>query len=371
MKTLGVSTMAKKANKRLVLLDAHAIIHRAYHALPDFSSSKGEATGALYGLSTMLIKIIQELNPDYIAACFDLPKPTHRHEVFEDYKAGRREAEEELVHQLERSRDVFGAFGIPIYDAEGFEADDVLGTIVEQLKKEPIDIIIASGDMDTLQLVDEGRVSVYTLRKGIQDTVLYDEEAVRNRFGFGSDLLPDYKGLRGDPSDNIPGVRGIGEKTATELITTFGTLEDIYAALEKDAEAFEKKGIKPRVIKLLTEGKDEAFFSKMLATIRVDAPVQYELPKHVWRDTIQTDEAFALFDELEFRTLRARVEKLLGLDAEDTTVESEEEDIDEQELNRTTIALWLFALRHHEPDTRRRAAVLARQIIQRGTKSNL
>lgn len=330
-----------KSNKHLVLLDAHAIIHRAYHALPDFSSSKGEPTGALYGLATMLMKIIQELNPDYITACFDLPKPTHRHEVFEEYKAGRRKADDALVQQLERSRDVFEAFGVPIYDAEGFEADDVLGTIVTQLKKKPVRITIASGDMDTLQLVEEGRVFVYTLRKGIQDTVLYDEEAVVARFGFGSDLLPDYKGLRGDPSDNIPGVRGIGEKTATELITTFGTLENVYKELEKGSEVLETKGFKPRVIKLLTEGKDEAFFSKMLATIRHDAPVSYELPNKVWRDAIQEQDVFALFNDLEFRTLHDRLQKLLGTTPEEQ-VHARAEEVDEHELARTTIALWLL-----------------------------
>lgn len=330
-----------KSNKHLVLLDAHAIIHRAYHALPDFSSSKGEPTGALYGLATMLMKIIQELNPDYIAACFDLPKPTHRHEVFEEYKAGRRKADDALVQQLERSRDVFEAFGVPIYDAEGFEADDVLGTIVTQLKKKPVRITIASGDMDTLQLVEEGRVFVYTLRKGIQDTVLYDEEAVVARFGFGSDLLPDYKGLRGDPSDNIPGVRGIGEKIATELITTFGTLENVYKELEKGSEVLETKGFKPRVIKLLTEGKDEAFFSKMLATIRHDAPVSYELPNKVWRDAIQEQDVFALFNDLEFRTLHDRLQKLLGTTPEEQ-VHARTEEVGEHELARTTIALWLL-----------------------------
>ncbi|MBL4644604.1 MAG: hypothetical protein JKX80_01930, partial [Candidatus Pacebacteria bacterium] len=333
-----------KNRKKLVLLDAHAIIHRAYHALPDFSSSKGEPTGALYGLSTMLMKIVQELKPDYIAACFDLPKPTFRHEIFEEYKGGRKETDDELKIQLERSRDVFAAFGVPIYDAEGFEADDVLGTIVEQLKKKPIDIVIASGDMDTLQLVEEGRVSVYTLRKGIADTILYDEAAVQERFGFISDLLPDYKGLRGDPSDNIPGIRGIGEKTGTNLISKFGTLEDMYAQLEKGEEKFkEKSGLTPRLMGLLKDNKDEAFFSKMLATIRRDAPITYEIPKGVWRDTISPDDVFALFTELEFRNLGDRVRTLLGMAAEATYEEEvAEKKIDEDELARAAIALWLL-----------------------------
>tara|TARA_B100000745_G_scaffold300609_1_gene255962 strand:- start:1992 stop:4349 length:2358 start_codon:yes stop_codon:yes gene_type:complete len=334
--------MVKKHSTTLVLLDAHAIIHRAYHALPDFSSSKGEPTGALYGLSTMLMKIIQELNPDYIAACFDLPKPTQRHEMFPDYKGGRKKADLELQQQLERSRDVFNAFGIPLYDSVGFEADDILGTICEQLKQDAVNIIIASGDMDTLQLVEKDRVSVYTLRKGIQDTMIYDEEAVKDRFGFEPSLLTDYKGLRGDPSDNIPGIRGIGEKTATTLIVTFGTIEDIYQQLEEDEQQFLDAGIKPRIITLLREGKDEAYFSKMLATIRRDAPITYTLPEKVWRETIALNEIHTLFSELEFRTLGERVKKLLGAKDEVMQDEVMQEDIDTEDLKRTALALWLL-----------------------------
>lgn len=181
----------------------------------------------------MLIKIINELKPDYIAACYDLPKPTFRHEAYKEYKAGRAKAEEALVAQIIRSRDIFEAFNIPIYEKEGFEADDVLGTITEQLKDEDVEIVIASGDMDTLQLVDNKKVQVYTLRKGLSDTVMYDEQAVKDRFGFVPKLLTDYKGLRGDPSDNIIGISGIGEKTATTLVQEFGTIEHLYEVLKK------------------------------------------------------------------------------------------------------------------------------------------
>src|SRR3989344_3340273 len=208
--------MSKSNKKRLVILDTHAILHRAYHALPDFSSSKGEPTGALYGLISMLVKIINDLRPDYIAAAFDLPGPTFRDVAYEKYKATRPKTEDDLIHQIKRSRDVLGAFGIPLYDAKGFEADDVVGTIVEQVKnKKDLDIIIASGDMDTLQLVEGAHITVFTLKKGLSDTILYDEEKVHERYGFGPHSLPDYKGLRGDPSDNIPGVKGVGEKTAS------------------------------------------------------------------------------------------------------------------------------------------------------------
>lgn len=160
----------KTDKKRLILLDSHAIIHRAYHALPEFMNSHGEPTGAIYGLATMLFKIITDLNPDYIIACFDLPKKTFRHEAYSDYKAGRAKADDALVSQLISSRNFFKACSIPMYECEGFEADDLLGTIVEKLKnkKKEIDIIIASGDMDTLQLIDDECVQVYTLKKGNQ-----------------------------------------------------------------------------------------------------------------------------------------------------------------------------------------------------------
>src|SRR3989338_3295397 len=160
--------------KLLVLLDAHAIIHRAYHALPEFLSSSGEPTGALYGLATMLMRIITELKPDYIVACYDLPGKTFRHEAYDGYKAKRVKADDALVAQLKNSREIFEAFGIPIYDAPGFEADDVIGTIVQKLKikNSKLKIIIASGDMDTMQLVDNKKVQVYTLKKGLSDTIL-------------------------------------------------------------------------------------------------------------------------------------------------------------------------------------------------------
>jgi DNA polymerase-1 len=303
-------------SKRLVLLDTHAILHRAYHALPDFATASGEPTGALYGLSAMLISIIEKLKPDYIVAAFDLPKPTHRHTAYKDYKAGRAKTDEALVAQIIRSRDILGALSIPIYDKEGFEADDILGTIVELTKKDKsLETIIASGDMDTLQLVQGERVRVYTLKKGIKDTIIYDEKGVRERFGFGPELLPDYKGLRGDPSDNIIGIKGIGEKTATTLITTFGSVEDIYKALKKDREAFaEKAGVTERIVELLINGEEDAQFSKVLATIRRDAPIDFKLPEKKWRETIDVKVAEALFSKLEFRTMAIRLKNLLGQD---------------------------------------------------------
>lgn len=297
---------------KMVLVDSHALIHRAYHALPDFATATGEPTGALYGLSTMLLKLVSEFNPDYIISCYDRAEKTHRHESFADYKGTRKQLEDPLIKQLNTSREIFEALSIPIYDKVGFEADDMLGTIVELLKKrKDVEIIIASGDMDTLQLVDGEKVKVFTLKKGIKDTIVYDEKAVLERFGFGPELIPDYKGLRGDPSDNIPGIKGIGEKTATTLITTFGSLEEMYKALEKSDEPFRKVGITERIIGLLKEGKEEAMFSKMLATIRRDAEIDFKFPEKTFKENIDIEKAEAVFKKFEFRTLSAKLKDVL------------------------------------------------------------
>lgn len=335
--------MKEQSHKTLVLLDSHAIIHRAYHALPDFVSSGGEPTGALYGLSTMLLKIIADLKPDYIIACYDLPQKTFRHEAYEAYKAGRVKADPALIAQLESSKKIFEVFGIPIYSSPGFEADDILGTITTLLSKTNITTIIASGDMDTLQLVDGTRVKVYTLRKGIADTVVYDEKAVIERFGFAPEFLPDYKGLRGDPSDNIIGIKGIGEKTAQILISNFGTIESIYKKLKTKTgvEQFKKVGITDRIIGLLKEGEEEALFSKTLATVRKDAPIAFVIPQKTFAENFNAEVVVTLFRELEFRSLVARIESLYHLAKESSAPEEAREE-DTETVEKLKIGLWLL-----------------------------
>ena len=342
-----------KDTKTLVLLDSHAIIHRAYHALPDFLSSSGEPTGALYGLSTMLMKIITDLKPDYIVACYDLPGKTFRHEAYDAYKAGRAKADDALVSQLKSSRKIFEAFNVPIYDSPGFEADDVLGTIVSHLKADKnINIIIASGDMDTMQLVDGKKVQIYTLKKGITDTILYDEEKVVERFGFKPIMLPDYKGLRGDPSDNIIGIKGIGEKTATTLITTFGTIEEIYKKIKKNEDDFKKAGLSPRVIQLIKDNEEEALFSKTLAKIRPDAPVDFKIPEKTFWESADLKKIEEMFTTFEFRSLFARLKAFFsssgsksvteGLYQEEEKKEEIKINVDKKKLQEASIALWLI-----------------------------
>lgn len=306
---------AKNAASPLVLLDSHAIIHRAYHALPDFSSSKGEPTGALYGLSLMLFALIEQFSPTHIAACFDLPKPTYRHEAYKGYKAGRVKTDEALIAQLIKAKELFSAFGVPIYEKEGFEADDMLGTIVEQVKRS-VPVVIASGDMDTLQLVDEDYVTVFTLKKGVKDTVVYNDRSVRERYGFDPEYLPDYKGLRGDPSDNIIGVPGIGEKTATTLISKYKTIEALFTALKKDKEAFIRdSGVTPRIAGILEAHEEEALFSKMLGTIRRDAPITFDIDGARFRPEEHSEAIKALFTELEFRSLIPKAHSVFGRNA--------------------------------------------------------
>lgn len=357
----------KNKPKRVVLLDSHAIIHRAYHALPDFMASNGEPTGALYGLSNMLMKIIADLKPDYIIACYDLPQKTFRHEAYDSYKDGRVKADEALISQIRNSRLIFDAFEIPIYSAPGFEADDCLGTLVDILtkdKKDNFEIIIASGDMDTMQLVDDKKVQVYTLKKGITDTILYDEEAVISRYGFVPKLLPDYKGLRGDPSDNIIGIKGIGEKTATTLISKFGSLEEIYKKIKKEPEIF--KGIlSPRLFELIKENEEEALFSKTLAKIRHDAPIDFILPEKTFWQNLEPKKIENVFLRFEFRSLFSRLKNFLSNNTHENDdiknfnpkteldefvddingtngEQKKEKEINEKEMVETSIALWLI-----------------------------
>ncbi|PIR83880.1 hypothetical protein COU18_01960, partial [Candidatus Kaiserbacteria bacterium CG10_big_fil_rev_8_21_14_0_10_51_14] len=304
----------EKQKPTLVLLDSHAIIHRAYHALPELTDKDGRPAGALYGLAAMLVKLIKELKPDYMAAAYDLAGPTHRHEVYEAYKGTRAKIEDSLVEQLDRSRDIFAAFHIPMYEAPGFEADDVIGTLAVLLKSD-FNIVIASGDMDTMQLVDGKKVRVFTLKKGINDTVLYDEEAVKERFGFAPEHIPDYKGFAGDPSDNIIGISGIGAKTATKLIQAYGSVEDIYKKIHDSRMTihdWKKIGVSERVYALLKEGQEEAEFSKVLATIRTDAPVIFDTAAANWRDVFSAEHAVKLFTALGFRSLVPRIESLAG-----------------------------------------------------------
>ena len=300
----------EKSKKVLVLLDAHAILHRSFHALPAFTSPAGEPTGAVYGFTSMLLKIIRELKPDYMVACYDLPETTFRKIAYPKYKIQRPKMADELAGQIEKSREILDAFKIPVYEFPGFEADDILGTIIEKTRSEKnLKVIVASGDLDTLQLVKNGDVVVYMLSQGIKEVVFYDEEAVKQRYGFGPGLLPDFKGLKGDPSDNIAGVPGIGEKTAGNLIKKFGSLENIYKKIKEDEFDLLNAGVKDRTLKLLKEHEEEARFSKDLATIRRDVPISFDLEAFGRQEINDSEKIISLFEKLGFKSLIPRLQK--------------------------------------------------------------
>ncbi len=278
---------------RLVILDADALIHRAFHALPPLSTQRGEPTNAIYGFFSIFIKMVQTLEPDYIVAAFDTPAPTFRKKAFDAYKAHRPKTPDELISQLRKVKEILEELGIVTLAKEGFEADDIIGTIVSKLKtrNSKLETIIVTGDLDTLQLVRPG-VKVYTMRKGMSDTVIYDEKAVRDRFGLAPEQLSDYKGLVGDASDNIPGVLGIGPKTAADLLQKYKTLDVLFKA--KDLP------------KKLEGKKDEAFFSRELATINVTVPVSFSLEKAKWQG-FNTALLEPMFFQLGFSSLLRRI----------------------------------------------------------------
>lgn len=338
--------MKKSTLKTIVLLDAHAILHRGYHAMGGFATRDGRPTGALYGFLSMVLRIYEDIKPDYIAACFDLPKPTFRHISYDAYKGGRQKTEDALIEQIKESYKLCEALSIPVYTCEGFEADDLLGTIAEQLKKEKdTRIIIASGDMDTFQLIDGDKVTVYTLKKG-NETALYTTKSVIDRFGFGPEYIPDYKGFAGDTSDNIIGIKGIGDKTATELIKHYGSVEKVYEVLKHNRQQLLDDGFKERIVGLLEEGEDEALFSKTLATIRRDAPVTYVEPEKEWLETINIEKYQEMCDLYEFRSMRNRLHTMKqdgGVISSDEGKEVQEKEvIEEKDMKELQVMLHLL-----------------------------
>lgn len=337
--------MKKSTLKTIVLLDAHAILHRGYHAMGGFATRDGRPTGALYGFLSMVLRIYEDIKPDYIAACFDLPKPTFRHLSYDAYKGGRQKTDDELIDQIKESYKLCEALSIPVYTCEGFEADDLLGTIAEQLKVEKdTRVIIASGDMDTFQLIDGDKVTVYTLKKG-NETALYTTKSVVERFGFGPEHIPDYKGFAGDTSDNIIGIKGIGDKTATELIKHYGSVEKVYEKLKANRQQLLDDGFKERIIGLLEEGEDEALFSKTLATIRRDAPVTYTEPEKPWLETIDIEKYQAMCDLYEFRSMRNRLHTMKengGATMPVTQPEEEREVISEHDMKELKVMTHLL-----------------------------
>jgi len=296
-----------KAKQKLLIIDGNALIHRSFHALPTTMRTKrGEITNAVYGFTLVLLKALKELKPEYVVLTLDKKGPTFRHAAYKEYKATRVKAPDELYEQIPRVKEVASAFNIPIFEQSGFEADDLIGTIAHKAEKN-VESIIVTGDMDTLQLVDD-HTKVYTMSHGLSDSLLYDAKQVAQRFdGLKPEQMVDYKALRGDPSDNIPGVPGIGEKGAIDLLREFQTLENLYYHITHNTKQITP--IKPRTLALLKEHKAEAFLSKKLATIICDVPIDFNLDKARTRD-FDTNAVVRVFNELQFHSLLPKLQEL-------------------------------------------------------------
>lgn len=287
--------------KRLILIDGNAIMHRAFHALPPLTNRSGELVNAVYGFTTMLLKIIADLNPKYLIVAFDTAKPTFRKMEYLGYQAHRPEMDEGLSGQFEKVRDVLKAFDVSIFAVPGFEADDVIGTLAKQGNKaaQKMEVIIVTGDKDIMQLVDS-KVKVYAPVKGLTEMQIFGPKEVEEKLGVKPEQIVDYKGLVGDPSDNYPGIPGIGPKTAVDLLDKYKTFNNLYKHLN---ELPEKVAVK------LKEGRELADLSYKLARIVTDVPIKLDLGKAQWELTEERkEEVIKKLKELGFKSLVARLE---------------------------------------------------------------
>ncbi len=282
---------------KLLLIDGNAIIHRAYHAMPALTTKDNKPAGAVYGFINMLLRVIQDLEPTHIAVCFDRPEPTFRKEIFKEYQSHRPEMDEDLGVQFATVKSVLEAMNIPVFDKAGYEADDLIGTLAKKGKNKVFDqVIIVTGDKDILQLVDD-KVKVYLPIRGLSNAKLFGKKEVKEKLGVEPEQIVDLKALMGDPSDNYPGVFGIGPKTAIKLLQKYKSFPDIYKNLNS---------IEDNIAKKLQDGKENGEISYKLARINTEVDFEYDLDNMVkWR--IDSVEVISLFEDLGFKTPIKRV----------------------------------------------------------------
>lgn len=329
------------AKNRLVLIDGHSVVFRAFYAIPYLTAPDGEMVNAVYGFASILLNVIEKLEPTHVAVAFDVSAPTFRHTDFAGYKAQRKETPSELKDQMGRVREVVEALNMPIFEVEGYEADDVIGTLARQASKRQsskaskLETVIVTGDQDAFQLVDDGKVMVWVPGRRSKPDKMYDSEEVVKKVGVRPEQVVDLKGLMGDSSDNIPGVKGIGPKTARRVLLEFGTIDNLYRYLvggsdddeeipktksqvsnkfkiqnsnikTNEDERLERAGVKGAVLKKLVEGYEMAVKSKGLATIITEVPIQLDLGAceiHGYNK----DDVLGLFEELGFKSLMGKL----------------------------------------------------------------
>lgn len=305
-----MSDVKSQMSSVLMLIDGHALAYRAYHAFPPLTTSKGELVNAVYGFSRILLTVLRDLEPKYLACCFDLPSPTFRHTQYAEYKAQREEMPKDLQTQIERIKTVVEAMSIPIFAVEGYEADDVIGTLATKAVDHTLQgsehkkVLIVTGDRDAYQLVTD-EIHVYMPPRSKEAFYTdYGPEEVNEKMGLRPDQIVDYKAMCGDASDNIPGITGIGDKTAVRLLQAFDTVENLYASMKDPSKLTEvqQKLLKPKVLENLSNGYDNMVLSKSLATIDTTVPLELNFEKCVLKNYDKTTIS-RMFEELDFKSL--------------------------------------------------------------------
>jgi DNA polymerase-1 len=295
-----------KELKRMIILDSNSILHRSFHALPFLTTRKGEPINAVYGFLLVLFKAIKEIQPDFICACFDFPALTFRHKEFKEYKATRPPTPKDLISQIPKVKEVLKAFSVPVFEKEGFEADDLIATIAKKAKDEVSEIFVLTGDFDTLQIVDK-KIKIFFLGKKMKEPLIYDEKKIISEFGILPRQIPDFKALVGDQSDNIPRVPTVGEKTALKLVGDFGTIENLFVELEKNSDRVKKMKLKLR--ETLIQKKEQVFLSKMLAKTKEDVPIEFNLKNCQWGN-FDREKIIRTFQDFQFFSLIKRLSEI-------------------------------------------------------------
>lgn len=296
---------SKKMKKRLVLIDGNSLLHRAYHAYPGLRTSTGELVNAVYGFTSILLNTLSYLRPSHVVVTWDVKGKTFRHKEYPEYKAGRPPMDQELADQIDLTKEMVKRMNIPQFEKSGYEADDLIGTLSKQAvekKERGVEVIIVTGDRDALQLIEGEKVKVCMPSRGKNQNggqEVFDEKSVELKYGMKPEQMIDLKGLMGDPSDNIKGVRGVGQVTATKLIQAKGTIDRVY-------EELDDLPVSKRIKTLLEEGEEDARRSKMLVTIDRDVPIELK-----WKECRLSDydkkEVMELLERLEFKSLIAKL----------------------------------------------------------------
>ena len=291
------------AQKRLLLIDGHSMAYRAFFALPveNFTTAQGQHTNAIYGFATMLISLLKDEKPTHVAVAFDVSRKTFRTDIFPDYKANRAKTPDEFRSQMSYLNDLVTGFGITQFALEGYEADDLIATITKQAEREGAEVLICTGDRDSFQLVTDKTTVLYP-KRGVSEMARMTPDAVAEKYGMSPDQYPDFAALRGDPSDNLPSIPGVGEKTAAKWVVEYGSLQELISNADKVAG---------KVGQALRDNIDNVIRNRELTQLVHDAPVDLDLIKLAWSGVVESD-LTKLFEQLEFRTLKDRLKPILS-----------------------------------------------------------